>query len=302
MQLSKRAKKIIAIVLVFLAINLAVDFVITKIVYDSIFVRYEDSDAKPICETVDHSCESIEFISRDNLLSGWLFEGDSDSLVVIAQGLNSVASYFSDETEYFLDEGYSVFIFDMTGSGDSSGDSSVGFSQAVYDLSAALDHIEEKYEYDDVFLFGHSRGAYASLCMLSERTDIAGVVSVNGANSAMEAIMASSKQRVGALAYGNYPMLWAYQTYLFDAEKVSASCADIIGRSAVPVLVIQAEDDKIVPYNDGSVISHREEIYRNGVEFMTVSGGHSAVLESNSELMNDICEFFEECKDREVSE
>ena len=36
MQLSKRAKKIIAIVLVFLAINLAVDFVITKIVYDSI--------------------------------------------------------------------------------------------------------------------------------------------------------------------------------------------------------------------------------------------------------------------------
>ncbi|MBQ3528357.1 MAG: alpha/beta fold hydrolase [Clostridia bacterium] len=305
MKLSDRAKKILSVVLASLALMLVADLIVTKIVYDSVFCRFDDPGTPPIDEMGIGECERAEFISGDNLLSGWLFSQGED-LVVIAQGINSEASYFCDEAEYFLSEGFSVFIFDMTGSGESSGDSAVGFSQSVYDLRAALDHIENKYVFDDIFLLGHSRGAYAALCMLGDERDIAGVVSINGANSAMEAIMVSSEKRVGAFAYANYPMLWIYQSLLFDRETVSLSCADLIGNSSVPVLVVHAEDDETVPADRGSVMAHRDEIYRNGAEFISVPGGHTSVFEdgdggANDSLMEKICDFFYKHTEREVS-
>ena len=282
----RRLKKALAITAAILVIHTAITFLITKIIYDTIFDRYDHShNLPPEHNAIAQMAEKVTFPSGENMLSGCLFDSPGDSLVVLVQGIHShMADHYPEIMHIVQQDQRDVFIFDMTGSCDSQGDSTGGFPQAVYDLDAALDYIGKSYHYEEIFLFGHSRGAYAACCILSRRNDIDGVVAINGPNTAMEAVVGTSAAKVGWLAYGNYPMLWLYQTMLFGAADVSLSAAESIAQSSTPVLIIQAESDETIPPDSVSIYSHKEEITSPNAQFLLIPGGHSSVLYDISEI------------------
>lgn len=294
-----RLKKILAVTLAVLLLHTSVCFLVTKLVYDGIFSRYDYVPAALAPEFSQMQACQVQFPSGENLLSGRLFNSPGDGLVVIVQGLNSHMEYHYPTVLYFLEQAQlDVFIFDMTGSCNSQGNSTVGLYQAVTDLCCALDYIGSAYDYEDIFLFGHSRGAYAACCSLAQRQDVDGVVAVNGPNSAMEVVVGSAAARVGPLAYLNYPMLWLYQCLLFGQEAVELSAAEVIEGSDVPVLIIQARQDTVVPADSFSIYAHRQEISRENAEFLLLDGQHSTVLQGdcptdpNLELMTAAAGFF----------
>lgn len=296
MAFSKKSKTIL-IVAGALLLSIVLDFFITKAVYDAVFPRY---DGKNCTENYAHeSASKVKFKSGEETLEGLLFDSPGDSLIVIAGGINSCMADIIPYAEAFFIESKDVFIFDMTGVCQSGGDSAVGFSMAVYDLDCALDYIEKSYDYEEIFLLGYSRGGYSVCCQLSEREDITAIAAVSSPNSAMEAAICPVYNKIGYIAYGNYPMLWFYQAMLFDCKTVSASTADIIEKSSVPALIVQGENDSTVPKDKWSLYSHKESVTRENAEFFLLSGDHSSLWYgddnegTNEELFSIILNFFE---------
>lgn len=302
-----KAKKVIKITFAFLVLHLILTCIATKIVYDNVFSRYDKGSEVPVPLTyLTEERTNHSFLSGEDTLYAWLYSSDSfcDDLIIMMPGLRSSADDYLPLVKDFTDGGMDVFIFDPAGSCMSEGDSAVGFPKATEDLCAAVEYAEKSLtKYDDIFLFGHSRGGYAVCCSLEEKESITAAVSVNAPNSAMEGVVSPVENKVGILAYNNYPLLWLYQVMLFDADSVNKSAAAVIEGSDVPVLIIQSENDTVVSADRFSVFSHKDEVTRKDARFSLVKGlenadGHSGILfcedGANEELTKEIMRFYKE--------
>lgn len=301
-------KRILIIIITALIVFSVVSLAVTKLVYDGIFARFDCEISVPpeIPAEMVADRETKEYYSGENKLSGYLYRGSKapqgSALIVIAPGFNACADSYLWQIKSLLDYGWSVFAFNTTGCCSSEGDSSVGFPQELCDTEATLKYIENngRFGYNDIVLLGHSRGGYAVCCALSLGFDISAVVSISGINSAMEGVIGSAAEYVGPLAYGNYGFLWAYQAMLFGAETLNLSAGEEISKSDVPVLIVHGAEDEKVPLDRYSIISHRDEITSENVEYIIRSApdsdGHTDLLfdedgTANDELMAEINEF-----------
>lgn len=297
MEKRKKAKIVVSALAFFCVLNILICFFITKTVYDSIFGRY-DPDPKDIPEEYSQiwkKAEKTSFLSGENRISALLFDSEGESVVIIVQGINSVMSDHLFEIDSFLSDGRDVFIFDPTGAGESEGESAVGFSQTLFDLDCAVDHVESRYGYTEIFLFGHSRGGYSAIGILSERDDIQAAVSVSAPNSPMEAVIGGATEKIGPLAYGNYPILYAYQAMLFDRDTVSLSCSEVLSKTEVPVLVVHGEYDTTVSIDKFCAYSYIGEEYGENIEFRSFKKGHTDILTDES-LMDLADSFFDKAE------
>lgn len=297
----KRTSKIIIIIFLLFVFSSAIA---TKFIYDFMFLRYErQADIPSSLSSLIEERQKIKYMSSDNILQGYLYHNRGDTMVVIAPGFHAGGDDYIQQIKALLDYGYGVFAFDSTGSGESQGESCVGFPQELCDLNATLDYIEDndKFGYRNIVLFGHSRGGYAVCCVLGYSHDISAVVSVAGINSAMEGIMEPSVDMVGPIAYSNYPFLWIYQSILFGVDVVNKNAVDEISSSSVPVLVIHGENDETVSKDEYSIYSHRQEIKSDNVEFFLCDepgrDGHTNLLfdkdnTANDKLMDKINDFY----------
>lgn len=296
---------IIAAIIAFSAISM----VITKIVYDNIFTRYDcgyTSVPDELVNTVENRI-TYQYSSGENQLCGFLYESTSqntnDALVVLAPGFNACADDYLWQIKSLNDYGWAVFAFDTTGCCHSEGESSVGFAQELIDIDATLSYIEQNgaFGYNDIMLLGHSRGGYAACCVLGYEHDITAVVSVSGINSAMEGVIGSSVDKVGAVAYCNYPFLWLYQSMLFGTGVMSISADEALNLADIPALIVHGSDDELVPSEQYSIISHRDSIVSQNVEYYICDesgqNGHTNLLfdddgTANDELMKKINDFY----------
>ncbi len=301
-----RGKKVSRILVLSVLLYCAVSLVATKYIYDAIFVRYDPAEAvtPPALSQTVAARETLTFSSADNRLTGYLYRAETDSLdalMVLAPGYHACADEYLWQIRALLDRGWSVFAFDTTGSCHSEGKSSIGFPQALCDIKAALHFVEEnhRFGYDEVVLFGHSRGGYAACCA-ADVTDVAAVVTVSGINSAMEGVMGSSVDAIGAVAYGNYPFLWLYQTMLFGGDVANAEAVQVLSETDTPVLIVHGKQDETVPLDKYSILSHRDEIDSDAVEVYICEeagqDGHTDLLfdpdgTANEELMERIHAF-----------
>lgn len=304
-------KRVLIILLIVILAFCATSMVATKIIYDSIFVRY---DGKPVqvpeaLADMVAEREDQDFMSGENQLTGYLYrcegENANGDLVLIAPGFHAGADHFLWQVRSFLDHGWSVFVFDATGHCSSQGKSAVGFPQLLVDVEAALNHIEnnDRFGYNNIVLFGHSQGGYASTCALAGNFDVAAVVSVSGINSAMDGIIGKATEYVGPVAYGNYGFLWLYQVMVFGGEIATRNAVDAINESGVPVLIVHGSGDTTVPMDRFSIISHADRLDPEQVEIFICDepqqDGHTDLLfdvdgTANDELMERVNEFFAE--------
>lgn len=300
-------KRILITIIVALFAFSAISVLTTKIIYDSIFARVDSSYTSVPSELegmVDNR-EEHSFFSGENSLSGFLYAPDDakdkNALIILAPGFKASADSYLWQIESLLNYGWAIFSFDTTGSFGSSGKSSIGFSQELCDLEAAIKYVEEngRFGYNDIVLLGHSRGGYAACCALKYNYDISAVVSVSGINSAMEGVMNASADKVGPIAYGNYGFLWLYQAMLFGADTLNTEACEEISQSDVPVLIIHGSEDEQVPTDKCSIFSHKSHISSQNVEYLLCShpekNGHTSVLfdngRANEELMGKINSF-----------
>lgn len=287
----RKALKITAVVTVAVLLLCMGMLAATKLIYDGIFPRFDRSPLETAlnisyAEIMDtYPREQVSFMSGECRLVGYVYgENNSKGLVVIAPGFSDGAEDYTSLAMGFVDLGFRVFTFDTTGSFESQGESSVGFSQEVLDLDNALSFIESNSELKKLplFVFGHSRGGYAGAMMCATDHPVKAVVTVGGVNSPMEITMEWSINCVGAFAYTGYPALYAYQAMVFGNEIMSTTAADAIDKGDVPVLVIHCENDTTVSLDGSSIYAHRDEVDNPLAKFMlyenTDNWGHTTLL------------------------
>lgn len=296
-------KKVWKPIFITILVFVTVSFAATKVVYDSLFRRYDPQENIPVAQEILEKREEVFFPCEDVELRGYYYAGTKkDVLVVVAPGFHAGGDDYLEQIRWFLNCGWGVFAFDTTGSCESGGKSSVGFPQEVLDLEAALHYLDQnqRFDYKNLVLFGHSRGGYAVCCALSSEFDIDAVISVGGINSAMEGIMEPLAETIGPIAYVNYPFLWAYQSLIFGRQTVNLDAAEILDETHTPTLIIHGKNDEKVSYDAYSIISYREEIQSDCVEYFTAdtpgSDGHTDLLfnadgTANDELMTQVEEF-----------
>lgn len=303
-------KKGLRIVIIGLLIYCIVSSVATVVIYNSIFSRYDGSvSVPPTLQPMVDSRQAHRYPSGEHTLCGYLYRAeehlDRQALVVIAPGFQAGADSYLWQVESLLSYGWSVFIFDPTGSCESQGESAVGFSQELLDLEATLKYIANLnfFDYNDLILLGHSRGGYAACCALRNDYPISAVVSVSGIDSAMDGVIGSAENYVGPLAYANYGFLWAYQTYLFGAETVNLSACRQLSQKDVPALVIHGATDGKVPTDRHSIFAQQDTEPGAHVRFLlwteSQQDGHTSILfdedgTANDELMEQIHLFLAE--------
>lgn len=291
-------KRISVIILAILFSFCLCSLVVTKLVYDHIFTRYEVSPEipAPLQSTVD-TRRICQFASGDAMLTGYYYAAqpnEADALVVFVPGFHAGGDDYLWQIRELMDYGWDVFTFDTTGTFRSQGESQIGFSQSLLDLQAALDYLntQQKFGHSQLVLMGHSRGAYAVCCALPQAQDVAAAVSISGVNSAMESVMESSVQAAGPVSYGNYGFLWLYQASIFGADTLNLEAADAISQTDTPVLVIHGSQD---PSTSASIFSHQSQILSPQVEYLLYDAGHTDVLYDPDGTASDgmICQIHE---------
>lgn len=303
--MKKSPKRIWKTIIISFFSFIIISLTLTKVIYDFTFSRYDKNLIIPnsLSEFVDKR-QILSFKSGENSLCGYFYQMNSDSLIVMVPGYKAVADDYLWQIKELGNLGYAVFTFDTTGYYKSEGKDSKGFAQTVYDLKSALDFIEDnnRFGYENIYLLGHSRGAYAVLSVLDDGYDIKAAVSVSGVNSSMEAIIQPAADKLGVIAYINYPFLWFYQASLFDKQTLTSKAADNISKSNIPVLVVQGANDNVYTTEKYSVYSHIKNDNKNATLLLMDkegSDGHTSLLfdsdgTANNSLLENIDTFFKE--------
>lgn len=316
----RKALKITAVIIVAVLLLCMGMLAATKFIYDAIFPRYDRNNLETAinisyAEIMDkYPRDKVSFMSGDNRLTGYVYNTlKPQGLVVIAPGLSDGGEDYTSIAMGFADLGYKVFTFDTTGSFESEGENSIGFSQIVLDLENALRFIEKEPELKDlpIYLFGHSRGGYASAMMCNKDFNIKAIATVGAVNSPMEITMEWSKNYVGPLAFTGYPALYAYQAMVFGKDIMTTTGAEAIDEGDVPALIIHCENDVTVSIEGSSIYAHKDEVDNENTKFMLYeneeNAGHTTLLftkEANSyrEEIHDEYEHLETLYGGEIPE
>ena len=291
-------KKVLRIMVTIFLLYCILSMVATVFICNRIFSRYDAAVAvPPPLQTMVDSRQVHRYSDGENTLCGYLYRADREvdrqGLVVIAPGFRASADSYLWQIRSFLDYGWSVFIFDPTGSCNSQGSSTVGFSQELLDLESSLKYIanQDYFGYNNLVLFGHSRGGYAACCALRSDFPVSAVVSVSGVDSAMHGLIGSSENYVGPLAYANYGFLWVDHAFRFGTEIVNLSAYRQIAESDVPTLVVHGATDTQVSADRHSIYAHRDSNHDDNVRFLlwteTNQDGHTSILFDEDGTAND---------------
>lgn len=281
---------VLALTIIFAALSMAG----MKLVHDEQFGRFERPEPGTTAElhhldlAGSYPLELVSFYSRQNRLQGYLYRTqNSPGLIVVAHGLGGGADSYIPHIRYFLDQGWSVFAYDATGSYDSEGKGVGGFPQALVDLDAALNYVESRSDLAQlpILLFGHSWGGYAVANILHFDHAVSGVVSIAGPSSALEIMMEQGVQMMGAAVMATQrPFLWLYQ-WLVYGKTAALNAVPALQQAQVPVLIIHGTGDNVVSFSGSGIISKRAKITNPLVQFLALDeegrNGHNNIFWSH---------------------
>lgn len=248
--------------------------------YQKIFSRFERPDyslTPGLCvyERMSDRLERKEIFypSGDTMLAGYYYPAENaKGLVVFAHGFRSGADDYLAIFEYMAKNRFSVFAFDVKGTYDSGGDSTVGLAQALVDLDATLTYLKSQPEFKDypMYLLGHSCGGYAVTAVLSLHRDIRACAAIAPMNCASAMILEKGELYTCLLPSDILTDLPAaflvpYQKYLFGKYS-SMTAVEGINSTDIPVLIAHGNRDRTVDFNMPlSVIGQRLRIRSDNV-------------------------------------
>ncbi len=284
---------VIIALLGFVALFSAVSLFLVKTLYDSNFPQYDRpqfSGFLTFDDMTNYPYTTVQFESGMNKLTGYIFGEQNDKgLVVISHGSGSGAERYLAEIVYFVDHGWRVFAYDNTGSYTSEGASTVGLSQSLLDLRAALNYVKnnESLRSLPLMLYGHSWGGYAVTAILNENHEISAVASIAGYNTPLGLFYEQGKSQAGFFGTIAYPYEWLYQRLLFGNDAGIAA-VDGINSSGTPVMIIHGTADDLILYNGASIMAQKDAITNPNGVYVTRSeagqDGHSSLLRSREAL------------------
>jgi uncharacterized protein len=219
--------------------------------------------------------EDVRFRAEDAiLLAGWFIKNEQDKgTILFCHGNAGNISHRLASIEIFHRLGYSIFIFDYRGYGESQGKPT---EKGTYlDAEAAWKYLtQEKHLMpSDIIIFGRSLGGAVGAWLADKK---------NPAACILESVFTSAKDMASAI----YPFMPASLICRFDYNTLKA-----VKKINAPLLIIHSPDDEIVPFSHGRRLF---DAAREPKAFLKLSGDHnSGFMISGMHYKNGLRDFLE---------
>ncbi|MBI5207230.1 MAG: alpha/beta fold hydrolase [Candidatus Firestonebacteria bacterium] len=176
-------------------------------------------------------------------LSGWFIKStDGAPCIIFCEGNGQNRAYYLRFTRFLYEAGYSVFLFDYTGFGDSEGTASeLGFSRFTEDVDKAVEYVKSRSDVDSkrIGLFGWSLGGSLALYTASKRQDIKLVIIDSAMYSLLDRYTEVFNKKIGEIAA--FPFVSFVRLFYSKYNPIDS----IRKIKDVPILFIHGTDDII---------------------------------------------------------
>lgn len=174
------------------------------------------------------------------------------ALLVLVHGMCGSHKNYLDICNYFASNGYAVFSYDATGSGESEGNKVGGFAQGLVDLDYVLNYVKTLPEYQDlpIMLWGHSWGAFCVCNVLNFHPDVKAVVAVSGFDTSAVLLKQYAEVNMGKVVTLLMPYISIYERLCWGKYAMTSACEGF-ANSKAKVMVIHSSDDPTVFAENG---------------------------------------------------
>lgn len=174
-------------------------------------------------------------------------EYDKSKIIIFCHGMGSSKESYMQDISTIANGGFEVFCFDYIGVNESEGTVMGGFAQGLRSVDYAIKFIHDLYQDKDIYVIGHSWGAFNALnsvrynAYVKKVCAIAPFISINDVILAITPHIAKmfviNTEFVEGIRFGKY----AYANSISTLKKFNGE-----------VLIIHSEDDDTVIYDASS--------------------------------------------------
>lgn len=210
-------------------------------------------------------------------LQGWLIPGlKKNPVVVLIPGYQGTRKTMLPYAQFLYRAGYTTFLYDPRGQGESDGDCICG-SYLAEDLGKIINTLKEV-GYSKFVLFGLSLGAVGAIIAGSQNPEVIGVIADSGFANMREGLR-KSPLFFARLLFDN-PILYSLlsyfgRLYLYNYFKVwinpfertnALNCVDKVRN----ILIIHAKEDQLISVNNAIMLFDKAKSGKNGVKELWV--------------------------------
>ena len=272
--------------------------------YSVYFNRRFDSKRSLMNQVFDYkglNRTRYEIISdKGQTVVGYMYSAGEEQrgIIIFAHGYgNGGHNSYLENINYFAQNGYYVFAYDVTGNDESGGEGIGGVPQGMIDLNYVISFVEDSGNFPElpIGLFGHSWGGYSACSVLYYHPEIKAVIDCSGPASSSALIEGGGQCVVGPLAYAVTPVIKVYERAKFG-EYAGITGIDGAKATAAKIMVVHSNNDNIVPISYGYEIYYSEFHDDPRFTFVRLEGkGHNYYLnvKNNPELYEDFVEFYD---------
>lgn len=246
----------IIIVYILLVWTIVIPLLVTYLLYRYLFGKRCDK-TEAILTASDYpelDCAAFKVESGKNRLACFEYRDrekcEGKAVVLVCHGIGCSHGNYLNRIAYFAHKGYIVVGFDITGCGDSEGESMVGLPQSHVDIHAVLTYMENSPEYGSlpILLYGHSWSGFGTAAALNYGHKPAAVVSASGFNKERSIVRFQAVKMCGSLGALTLPWIAVIERFIFG-KNAKYTAVEGINAYGGPVLIAHSKDDPTVPYD-----------------------------------------------------
>ena len=265
------------------------------------------SESSPAMQRHVYEFEGLERTRYDfpsdkgQSIAGYMYSSGSEQRgrIVFAHGYGDGGhNYYMEDINFFAQNGYYVFAYDVTGCDDSGGDGIGGVPQGVIDLNYAISFVEESGNFPDlpIGLFGHSWGGYSVSNVLTYHPEVEAVIECSGPNSSSDLVEGGGTKIIGPAIHVLMPVIKTYERAKFGEYATNSALIGFTSTDA-EIMVVHSSDDNVVPIEYGYDIYY--DAFKDDPRFTFVrleGKGHNNFLNvgHNQELYESFVAFYDE--------
>lgn len=222
--------------------------------------------------------EEITFSCGKETLMGYLYQNPNPKgVIVFAHGIkNNADANAAQMHDYYLNHGYDVFSFDLTGCGRSTGKGIRTLYESRNCVKYAVETVKELKQTKDlpIFVIGHSWGAYGAVVATDDVEGVSAVAAFSAFNRPDEMIYATAEINTSkAMVLAKPSMLLGVATIWGNKASYQAETS-IKNHPDIPYVILQGDLDTVVPYKEFSLYDNIVNDHYQNVTTIKLEGIH----------------------------
>lgn len=241
----------------------------------------------------------VQFKSTDDVgLAGWFFPGTNGKAIMFVHGAgdqnraNEV--YMAPEiAKHFLEQGYSILMFDLRGVGESD-KSRISFGQyESRDVAGAFNYlVQQKFKPESIGILSDSLGSISTI-MAADEVKNAGAIFLDSPATEVKYIISDIMEKDHNVPRFLHPGIFFMANALF---KINADSVRPIDKISVlkdtPLLFFHGESDTLIRPNDTVELVSK---VNKGERIVFPGAAHVETYKTNPELyLTEVGDFFAE--------